>query len=245
MSGPAPIRTAMLMAAGLGTRMRPLTEHLPKPLIPVGGRAMIDHLLDALIAAGVTHAVVNVHWLADLMEAHLRRRTDIAITFSDERDQLLETGGGLVKALPLLGRGPVYVLNTDAFWWPVTPGPLLALAQAFDPQLMDECLLLARPERSLGYDGAGDFNRDAEGRLTRRGSAPSAPFAFAGARVCDLARYRQREATPFSANRVWDESLAAGRLHGVVMDPAAFWLHVGDPEALAQARRHVGDVQGP
>lgn len=236
------ITTAMLMAAGLGTRMRPLTNTLPKPLIPVGGRAMIDHLLDALLAAGVSRAVVNVHWLADLMEAHLGQRTDIEIVVSDERAQLLETGGGLVKALPLLGDGPVFVLNTDAFWWPVNPQPLEALAAAFDTATMDECLLLARTENSLGFDGAGDFQRDPGGRLHRRGSAPTAPYAFAGARICDLTRYRTRSPVPFSANRVWDESLALGRLHGVVMEP--FWLHVGDPDALEKARRHVGEPGG-
>lgn len=232
-----PVRTAMLMAAGLGTRMRPLTLHTPKPLIRVGGRSLIDHVLDVLVAAGVQRAVVNVHWLADAMAVHLAARRDIEILISDERDRLLETGGGFVKALPLLGDDPVLVANTDAFWWPLSVEPLQRLIAAFDPARMDEMLLLADPARSLGYDGAGDFFLGEDGRLTRRGAAQAAPFAFAGIRLVDPSGYRGEPPEPFSANRVWERSLAAGRLHGLPLD--AFWLHVGDPQALEQAERHL------
>ena len=225
--------TALLLAAGLGTRMRPLTETCPKPMLEVDGRSMIDRLIDDLVAAGVTRAVVNVHWLADMMEAHVRRRSDIDILISDERACLLETGGGLVRALPLLGTDPVFVLNTDAFWHPAGPGPLLALHRAFDPAEMDECLLLAQIGRSLGYHGAGDFFLDADGRVRRRGEAASAPFAFTGVRITRPQAYFGRIEEPFSANRVWNDLLPAGRLHGIVMD--ADWLHVGDPEALEAA----------
>lgn len=233
--------TACLLAAGLGTRMRPLTDTCPKPMLEVDGRSMIDRLLDNLAAAGVVRAVVNVHWLADMLEVHVHRRTDIEIVISDERARLLETGGGLVRALPLLGDDPVFVLNTDAFWHPGGPGPLTALCDAFDPETMDECLLLADIGRSLGYHGAGDFFLEADGRVRRRGEAASAPFAFAGVRITRPQAYQGLAEEPFSANRVWNGMLPEGRLHGVVMD--ADWLHVGDPDALIAATDFLRDAR--
>lgn len=239
--------TAMLLAAGLGTRMRPLTNDKPKPMIEVAGRTLIDRLLDVLVAAGVSRAVVNVHWKAEVLTGHLERRGDIEIDISDETGELLETGGGLAKARSKLGNEPVFVMNTDAFWHPATPDPLLKLASAFDPETMDECLLLARPQASLGYHGHGDFLMDGvpgslAGRLTRRGAAPSAPWAFAGARIMDPSLYDSEPVEPFSANRVWDRVLASERLFGLPLE--AFWLHVGDPRALADAEARLVSEAG-
>ena len=225
--------TAMLLAAGLGTRMRPLTDTVPKPLIEVAGRTLIDRLIDAVLAAGVKRAVVNVHWLADQLEDHLRRRDDIEIVISDERDRLLETGGALAKARPLLGDAPVYVLNTDALWGPTDPQPLQALADAYDPDRMDELLLLADRHRALGYGGPGDFELAADGRLARRGHAPAAPWAYAGVRILNPAVVDHEPVEPFSANRIWNRLLPEGRVHGLPLD--RFWLHVGDPKAREDA----------
>ena len=230
-------KTAMLLAAGLGTRMRPLTETTPKPLIPVAGKPVLDRLLEALTAAGVQRAVINIHWLADEMLAYLRVRRGIKVIFSDERDQLLETGGGLAKAAPMLGDAPVFVLNTDAFWAPTDPAPLRALAQAFDPARMDELLLLADRQRTLGYPGPGDFHLNDSGALSRRGSDPTADWAYAGVRIAKLGAYAAEPIEPFSANRIWDRMLPNGRVHGLPLD--RFWLHVGDPQALKDAEMWV------
>lgn len=225
--------TAMVLAAGKGTRMHPLTETRPKPLIEVAGRPLMDRLLDALAAAGVQRIVVNLHWLADQVEAHLKARSDFELVLSDERGELLETGGALAKAAPLLGEEPVFVVNTDAFWAPAGPGPLTALAAAYDPAVMDELLLLADRERALGFAGPGDFLRAEDGRLARRGATPAAPWAYAGVRVTRAPLYAGEAVEPFSANRLWDPMIAAGRLYGLPLD--RFWLHVGDPGALKDA----------
>lgn len=229
--------TAMLMAAGLGTRMRPLTNDRPKPLIEVAGRTLIDRILDVLVAAGVRRAVINVHYLADMMEAHLARRTDIEILISDEREQLLETGGAIVRSRALLGDDPVLVVNTDAFWWPASTAPIDRLRATFNPESMDECLLLADISQSLGFDGPGDFFLEPDGRLKRRGEAPAAPFAYAGVRLMNPSLYDGLPEEPFSANRVWNGVIASGRLYGVPLE--AFWLHVGDPDALKDADAHI------
>lgn len=225
--------TAMVLAAGLGTRMRPLTDATAKPLIDVAGRSMIDRLLDNLVVAGVERVVVNVHWCADLVETHLQDRHDLQIVISDERDQVLETGGGLARARPLLGDDPVFVVNTDAFWEPTGPGPLRSLAEGFDLELMDEYLLLADTKRCLGFPGAGDFFRAEDGVLTRRGDAESAPWAYAGVRILKPSLYDDAPVEPFSANRLWNDLLPKGRIHGLPLD--RFWLHVGDPQALKDA----------
>ena len=225
--------TAMVLAAGLGTRMRPLTEATAKPLIEVAGRSMIDRLLDNLTLAGVQRVIVNVHWCADLVEAHLQDRQDLQIVISDERSQVLETGGGLALARPLLGDDPIFVVNTDAFWEPTGPGPLKDLAASFDLELMDELLLLADTKRCLGFPGAGDFFCDSDGRLSRRGQADSAPWAYAGVRILKPSLYDNAPVEPFSANVIWSELLPKSRLFGHKLD--RFWLHVGDPSALKDA----------
>lgn len=226
--------TAMVLAAGLGTRMRPLTDETAKPLLKVGGKALIDHLLDNLVAAGVKRAVVNVHWCAEAVEAHVNARTDLEIIISDERAQVLETGGGLAKARPLLGDDPIFVVNTDAFWGQGGADPLNSLSRNFDPYEMDEILLLADTKRCLGFPGAGDFFRDGTtGTLTRRGDAPTAPWAYAGVRILKPQLYDNEPAEPFSANRIWSQLIPNGRIKGVLLDD--FWLHVGDPQALKDA----------
>lgn len=225
--------TAMVLAAGLGKRMRPLTETTPKPLIEVAGTRLIDRVLAPLKAAGVARLIVNVHWLAGQVEDWANGQDGLEIVISDERARVLETGGALARARPLLGEDPVLVVNTDAFWSPADRAPLDALAAAWDPDLMDECLLLADRERCLGFAGAGDFTLAADGRLARRGTAATAPWAYAGVRMLKPALYYGEPAEPFSANRVWDRLLPAGRMHGVPLD--RFWLHVGDPGALADA----------
>lgn len=225
--------TAMVLAAGLGTRMRPLTDITAKPLLKVAGKALIDHLLDNLVSAGVQRAVINVHWCADQVEAHVQARKDIDIVISDEREQVLETGGGLALARPLLGDDPVFVVNTDAFWGPAGPEPLQQLMAEFDPDHMDEILLLAETGRCLGYHGAGDFFCSETGILRRRAEAPSAPCAYAGVRIICPALYDDQPIEPFSANRIWNDLIPHGRLHGTRLD--RFWLHVGDPQALKDA----------
>lgn len=225
--------TAMLLAAGLGTRMRPLTDTTAKPLLKVADKALIDHLLDNLVASGVSRAIVNVHWCADQVEAHVNARSDIEVVISDERAQVLETGGGLAKACPLLGDEPIFVVNTDAFWGPPGPQPLQQLANSYDPDTMDEILLLADTRRCLGFHGAGDFFVEDTGRLRRRGEAAHAPWAYAGVRIARPQLYGKQSIEPFSANRIWNELIPAGRLHGVTLD--RFWLHVGDPQALKDA----------
>ncbi|MEM1151339.1 MAG: nucleotidyltransferase family protein [Pseudomonadota bacterium] len=230
--------TAFLLAAGLGTRMRPLTDDRPKPMVELSGRPMIDHFLDAVVDVGVQRAVVNVHWCADMLEAHLAGRTDIEIVVSDERAELLETGGGIAKARGLLGDDPIFVVNTDALWAPADGAPLRALADAYDPDRMDELLLLADIGRSLGFRSPGDFFRADDGVLTHRGDADRASWAFAGTRIMDPKAYDSQPIEKFSAFRIWKPMLAAGRLHGLPLD--AFWLHIGDPQALRDANMWLG-----
>lgn len=231
------LTTAMVMAAGRGTRMRPLTDDLCKALVEVGGRALIDWTLDKLAAAGVERAVVNVHHFADQLEAHLAARNAPHILISDERDELLETGGGLAKAAPLLGEDPVFVANIDALWIDGAEAELDRLAAGFDAEIMDFRLMLSPMDANLGFSGPGDFYLDAAGRLARRGERRSAPFAYAGVQVLHPRVLRGVAAEPFSTNRLWDKALASGRLFGAPMD--AFWMHVGDPEARDAAENRL------
>lgn len=233
---PAPTtapKTAMVLAAGLGTRMRPLTDDRPKALVEVAGRALIDHVLDRLADAGVERAVVNVHWFADRLERHLAGRgRGPAIAVSDERAELLETGGGLKKAGPLLGVDPVFVANIDSVW--TDRGDALdQLARLWNPSIMDAALLLARREGSIGFEGDGDFFLGEDGRLTFRGDAPSAPYAYMGVHICRPDYVADGPGGPFSLSGFWRKSAAAGRLYGCVLD--GDWMHVGDPHARDEA----------
>ena len=236
------IDTAMLLAAGLGTRMKPLTDTLPKPLIEVAGRTLVDRVLDKLVAQGVTRAIVNVHYLADLMEAHLKQRKDIEIIISDERAVLLETGGGVVKALPLLGNDPFFIINTDVTWASVGDSTFARMAEAYDPNEMDALLLLADMNATLGFRGPGDFFLGHDGHLQRRGDKPSAPYVFAGAHITRAELLKAYEAKPFSANIYWNAFGRAGRLYGTVMSP--FWMHVGDPAGRDEAEARL-KTMGP
>ncbi|GJD47636.1 N-acetylmuramate alpha-1-phosphate uridylyltransferase [Methylobacterium crusticola] len=229
---------AFVLAAGLGKRMRPITATVPKPLVEVAGRALIDHALDRIAECGIREAVVNVHYLADLMEAHLdRRRGGPAIVVSDERERLLETGGGVRKALPLLGEAPFLILNSDSFWLEGPRPNLRRLAAAWDPGRMDMLLLVASAATSLGYDGAGDFHMDGDGRLQRRAEREVAPFVYAGVAITKPGLFAGTPDGPFSLNLLFDRAIAAERLYGLRLDGQ--WLHVGTPEALAQAEERV------
>jgi MurNAc alpha-1-phosphate uridylyltransferase len=231
------IDRAMVLAAGLGKRMRPLTDALPKPLVPVAGKALIDHVLDKLSHAGVTQAVVNVHHRADQIEAHVKGRARPRIVISDERGELLDTGGGLVKALPHLGTGPFFHMNSDTLWIEgVTPN-LARLATHFDAARMDILLLLASTATSIGYGGRGDFNMAPDGRLSRRPEREVTPFVYAGAAILAPAIFVDAPQGAFSLNRLFDRAAAAGRLHGLRLDGT--WMHVGTPEAIKAAEAAI------
>lgn len=232
-TGSRPIRRAMVLAAGIGQRMRPITDSLPKPLVRIGGKAMLDHALDRIAEAGVTEAVVNVHHLAEQIEAHLAGRTHPRIVISDERDELLETGGGVKKALPLLGTEPFFHVNSDSLWSETGISNIAAMAEAWAPAGMDMLMLLARREDSVGFDGAGDFFQDAEGRLTRRGQAPTAPVVYAGVIIMKPEIFADTPEGSFSLNLLFDRLIARKRLFGHVLQGQ--WLHVGTPEAIAPA----------
>jgi MurNAc alpha-1-phosphate uridylyltransferase len=229
----ATFETAMVLAAGLGMRMRPLTEKMPKPLVPVAGKPLIDRVLDRLAAAGVQRAVVNVHHLADQLATHLGARASPRITISDERAQLLDSGGGVLKALPLLGAGPFLIHNCDSIWTERTVSNLARLAGCWDENTMDALLLLAPAAASLGYHGRGDFALDADGRLRRRGGGESVPFAFTGVSVAHPRLFDGAPDGPFSLNRPWDTAIARGRAFGIVIE--GHWMHVGDPAAVTAA----------
>ncbi len=228
-------KTAMVLAAGQGERMRPLTLSRPKPLVKLAGQPLIDHVLDKLAQAGVETAVVNVHYLADQLEAHLRHRAGIRpeILISDERDSLLDTGGGTKKALAKLGPGPFFIHNSDSVWSEGVVPALPAMLRLFDPARMDCLLLLAPLSSSLGYGGKGDFAMAPDGRLTRRGERQVVPFAFAGASLCEASLFDGAPEGRFSLNLLWDRALKGGRLYGMRLD--GNWMHVGTPEALAEA----------
>ena len=239
------IETAMVMAAGLGTRMRPLTDDRPKALVELSGRALIDHALDRLADDGVARAIVNVHHYADDLEAHLASRERPRIEISDERSQLLETGGGLAKARPMLGEGPAFVVNIDSVWREPAEagaqglGALAALRAAWRGEAMDFLLLLTPRESALGFAGPGDFFLDGDGRLTHRGDAAAAPYAFMGVQIINPSVCEGRKIEPFSTWVYWKEALARGRLFGVVF--GGQWMHVGDPKARDDAEARLAD----
>lgn len=222
----------MVMAAGLGTRMRPLTEDRPKPMLPLAGRPMIDLALDHAAAAGVRRAVVNLHYLGGMIRTHLAGRDAPEILFSDEQPAILDTGGGIVRALPLLGAAPFYTINSDAVW--VGPNPLIALAAAWEPARMDALLLLVPCRRAQGYTRAGDFFLSGEGDApVRRGAAPAAPLVYSGAQIVAPAAFEGAPDGPFSLNLIWDALLARGRLAAVTYPGG--WVDVGTPAGLAEA----------
>jgi MurNAc alpha-1-phosphate uridylyltransferase len=224
-------RTAMIMAAGLGKRMRPLTATRPKPLIEVGGKALMDHVLERLKVAGVKKVVVNVHYLADALEAHLATRGHgLEVVISDERDRLMETGGGLVKAEPLIDADPFLALNSDNLWIDGPADTLKLLASQWDDKRMDALLLVVPQARALNHKGMGDFHMDAEGRLRRRERSHVAPFVFTGIQLVSKRLLRDSPSGPFSTNILWDRAIEEDRCFGAVHQ--GLWFDVGTPQSI-------------
>ena len=225
--------TAMIMAAGLGKRMRPLTATKPKPLIEVGGKPLLDHVLEKLRLAGVRKVVVNVHYLADALEAHLATREHgLEVVISDERGLLLETGGGLVKAAPLIDCDPFLALNSDNLWIDGPADTLRLLASQWDGERMDALLLLVPLASALNHKGMGDFRLDRVGRLKRRERSHVAPFVFTGIQMVSKRLLRDAPEGPFSTNVLWDRAIAEGRCFGAVHH--GLWFDVGNPQAIKQ-----------
>ncbi len=225
--------SAMVLAAGLGTRMRPHNGHIPKPLVQMGGKSLIDYSLDRLADAGVERAVVNVHYLADAIESHLAGRKRPQIIISDERDSLLGTGGGIAKALPQLGGAPFFLVNSDTVWLDGVKPNFRRLAEAFDAATMDVLLLLAATAGSVGYSGRGDYAMEPDGRLRRRDENEVVPFVYAGAAILTPALFVDAPAGEFSLNLLFDRAGASGRLFGLRLE--GLWMHVGTPDAVAAA----------
>jgi N-acetyl-alpha-D-muramate 1-phosphate uridylyltransferase len=224
---------AIVLAAGLGTRMRPYNGHIPKPLVEIGGKSLIDYSLDRLADAGVERAVVNVHHLADALERHLAPRRRPNIIISDERGELLGTGGGIAKALPQLGAAPFFLVNSDTVWLDGVKPNFTRLAEAFDPATMDVLLLLAPTAGSIGYSGRGDFAMLPDGRLRRRREHEVVPFVYAGAAILSPALFAEVPSGAFSLTLLFDRAGACGRLYGLRLE--GVWMHVGTPEAVAAA----------
>lgn len=234
--------TAMVLAAGLGTRMRPLTDDRPKALVEVAGKPLIDHVLDRLREAGVSRAVVNVHHFADQMEAHLSSRRDLEVLVSDERAALLDSGGGIQHARPLLGEAPIFVANIDSLWLDEGAPPLESLKQAWRPVTMDLLLLVVRRGHGIGFEGPQGFFMDEAGRLTHSTDPDVVtPFANVGfgilkPQILDGGP----KAGPFPIQPIWRRLQAEGRLYGAAMQ--AFWMHVGDPAAREAAEARLKEL---
>ena len=230
-------KRAMVLAAGLGTRMRAFNGRIPKPLVKVGGKALIDYVLDRLAEQGVECAVVNVHHLADQIERHLAQRQHPQIVISDERNELLGTGGGVVKALPKLGAEPFFHVNSDTIWIDGVKPNLGRLAAAFNPARMDALLLLAPAASSIGYSGRGDFSMASDGRLVRRGEREVVPFVYAGAAILTPSFFAGAPAGAFSMSPLFDRAAKAERLCGLRLD--GVWMHVGTPDAVKAAEEAI------
>lgn len=229
--------SAMVLAAGLGERMRPLTERIPKPLVQVAGKPLIDHVLDRLAEAGVEKAVVNVHHFADSLERHLAGRKRPRVVISDEREKLLSTGGGVVKALPELDGAPFFHVNSDSIWIDGVRGNLQRLAAAFDPARMDALLLLAPSATSIGYAGRGDFAMAPDGRLRRRAEREVLPFVYAGAAILAPSLFAGAPQGAFPLTVMFDRAAEAGRLYGLRLE--GVWMHVGTPDAIGLAEAAI------
>jgi len=228
-------RRAMILAAGLGLRMRPLTDHKPKPLIEVAGKPLIDYGMDRLREAGVQKAVVNGHYLAEQIVSWAKRQVSPEVVYSDERVEILDTGGGIAKALPLLGGEPFFVLNSDSFWVDGKTPALTRLCAAWDDATMDCLLLLCPVDRTVGYDGQGDFSLGKDGRLIRQigGSA----LAYIGGYLVHPRLFKDAPLGKFSMNLLWDRAILQGRLHGLAHDGK--WFHVGTPAAIGLAEAEL------
>ena len=225
--------SAMILAAGLGTRIRTAANNKPKPLVEVRKRALIDHVLDRLAQAGVVQVVINVHHHADALEAHVKPRARPRIAISDERKQLLGTGGGIAKALPLLGNAPFLLVNSDSLWMEKATANLVRLARFFDRSRMDAALLLASVEDARGYDGRGDYALDPGGALRRKAERGSAPFVYMGVAILSPSLFDGAPRGAFNLNVLFDRAEKAGRLMGIKLEGT--FLHVGTPDAIRQA----------
>jgi N-acetyl-alpha-D-muramate 1-phosphate uridylyltransferase len=230
-------RSAMYLAAGLGERMRPLTNDRPKPLVPLSGRPQIDYALERLRDAGVTRVVINLHYLGAMIRDHLRTWTQPEIVFSDESDQLLGPGGGVVKALPLLGEQAFFVHNCDSFWRADGGRIFHRMADAWDEARMDALLLLAPLGRASHFEGPGDYFMTAAGALRRNSEKAEAPYAYSGVQIAHPRLFANAPAGAFSTVELWDRAERAGRLFGMELD--AHWFHTGTPEALAAAENYL------
>ena len=224
---------AMVLAAGLGVRMRPLTDKLPKPLVPVAGRPLLDHALDKLAEAGVSEAVVNVHYLPDQIIDHTASRTRPRVIISDERNQVLGTGGGVVKALPLLGPEPFFHVNADTLWIDGVRPNLARLAEAFEPSRMDILLLMAPTTSSIGYSGRGDYSMLPDGALRKRREHQVVPFVYAGVAIMSPSLFADAPSGEFSLTKMFDRANEQERLFGLRLD--GVWMHVGTPDAVGAA----------
>jgi len=231
----------MILAAGLGTRMRPLSDTKPKPLIEVMGKPLIDHAIDRLKAAGVTLIVVNVHYKADILKAHLAKRKDVEIKISEESDNLLDTGGGIAKALPLFEGQPFFTHNSDSMWVEGMGSALGRLIERWDAASMDSLMLLASAVTAIGYEGRGDFDMDPWGRLARRGEQQIAPFVWTGVQIIHPRLFDGAPTGKFSINPLWDNAIGKGRLFGQRLD--GVWIHVGAPEGLQDAEWFLKNLQ--
>lgn len=232
-------QTAMVLAAGLGLRMRPITNARPKPLVEVAGKALIDYGFDRLRGAGVTKAVVNVHYRAEQIEVWASRQLSPQIELSDERAEILDTGGGIAKALPLLGPDPFYVINSDSFWIDRDTPALQRLRAAWDDAIMDCILLLCPLDQTVGYDGAGDFVLKPDCRVLRKSAASGKPLAYIGAYLVSPRLFAGAPPGKFSMNLLWDRAIATNRLFGI--SHWGKWLHVGTPEAISLAERALSE----
>lgn len=233
---------AMILAAGLGVRMRPLTLTTPKPLVKVGGKSLIEYAFDHLRGDGIERAVVNIHYHAEQIELWLGKQNSPLVTISDERAELLDTGGGIAKALACLGKDPFFVLNSDSFWLDGTTRAMRRLRDQWDGARMDSLLLLCPATAAIGYDGRGDFHMEPEGRLKRRSPGSVAPFVYAGCFVVSPDLFVDAPQGTFSINMLWDKAAARGRLYGLRHD--GIWIHVGTPESIALAESAMKDGMG-
>ncbi|MGH6888177.1 MAG: nucleotidyltransferase family protein [Rhizomicrobium sp.] len=234
------LRFAMVLAAGLGTRMRPLTNDLPKPLVRVHGKPLIDHVIDRLAAAGVELVVVNVHHHAAQLTSHLAKRKDVQIRISEERDTILGTGGGILNVLPMFEGEPFFVHNADSIWVEGYARALPRMIARWDPDKMDALLLAASLVSAIGYDGPGDFVMEADGHLSRVPEQRLSPFAYPGVQIVHPRLFAGSTPGAFSINPLWDQAIERGRLYGIRLD--GVWMHVGTPDALARSEVYLADL---
>lgn len=233
-------KRAMILAAGLGTRMRPLTNAVPKPLVKVRGKALIDQVIDRLVAVKVELVIVNLHHHADLLKAHLAKRNDVEIRTSDETERILGTGGGVFNVLPWFEDEPFFVHNSDSIWVEGYERALERMIRRWNPETMDALLLAASLANAIGYEGPGDFLMDSEGHLSRLPEQRLSPFAYPGVQIVHPRLFAGAKPGAFSINPLWDRAIETGRLYGMRLD--GVWMHVGTPEAVAQSEAYLADL---